>query len=106
VSEADALRSEIEQSRAAMARTLDALSTRLDPRVQSHRLAGQFAERAQHAYQRGRAAAPPPVRKAFDRLTEAARPYAQRAAKEPKRAALVAGGTLAALLVLRRSRRH
>lgn len=106
MSEADAIRSEIEASRAEMARTLDALSIRLNPRVQSHRLADQMAQRAQHAYKQARAAAPEPVRDALDKVIEAAKPYAQQAAAEPKRTAMIAGGTVVGLLVLLRARRR
>lgn len=106
MSEADALRSEIEQSRAEMARTLGALGTRLDPRVQSRRLAGQWADRAQRAYERARAAAPPPVKTALDGVVEALRPHVRKAAAEPKRTAMIVGGTLVAVVVLRRGRRQ
>jgi hypothetical protein len=106
VSEADAIRSEIETSRAEMARTLDALSVRLDPRVQSHKVADQLSARAQRAYEQARAAAPEPARNALDRISVAAKPYVQRALAEPKRTAMIAGGTVAGLLLLRRLGRH
>lgn len=105
MSEADAIRSEIEQARSEMARTLETLSVRMDPRVQSRRLADQIGERAQRAYTQARSAAPDPVRDLLDTVTNAAKPYARRAAADPKRTAAIAGGALAALLVLRRLRR-
>jgi hypothetical protein len=106
VSEADAIRSEIETSRAEMARTLAALSVRLNPRVQSHKAAGHLSERAQRAYAQARAAAPEPVRNVLDRITETAEPYARKALADPKRTAMIAGSAVAALLVLRQLRRQ
>jgi MYXO-CTERM domain-containing protein len=105
----DAIRAEIEQTRAELAETVDALASKLDVK-------GQAADKAEAAKAKvgakasqAKAAAPEPVQHVMDTVGAKAGPVAHQvnAKVEPHRGKLIAGvgAGLLVLLVLRR-RRH
>lgn len=103
--EAETLRSQIEQTRAELAETVDALAARLDVKAQASRRAHEMQAAATQAYDNAKASAPPQVRQAWDRAEVAAQPVVTKAKEDPRRTAMVAGGVVLALLVLIRLRR-
>jgi hypothetical protein len=105
MSDANQIKSDIEHTRAELAQTVDALSAKLDVKAQAGQRAHEMQARAAHAYGSAKASAPPPVRHAWDRAEVATQPVVVKAKEDPKRAALVLGGGLLALLVLLRTRR-
>jgi hypothetical protein len=105
VSDIDKIRSDIELTRAEMAKTIDALQSKLDVKAFARQRADDAGERAAHAYEQAKAAAPEPVRQALVRAEKAAAPVLAKAAADPKRTATIVGGAFAALLVIRRLRR-
>jgi hypothetical protein len=96
------IRKDIEETRAELAETVDALAAKLDVKAQARHRAQEAADHASAAFDRAKAAAPEPVQHALDRAGEAARPAVAKAKSDPKRTALIAGGLLLALLVIRR----
>jgi hypothetical protein len=105
VTDIEKVRSEIELTRAELARTVDALHARLDVKAIAKERADEVGTRAAEAYQHAKSAAPEPVQQVVERVEHAAAPLVAKAAQDKKRAAMIAGGTLLALLVLRRIRR-
>lgn len=104
MSDIDKVRSELELTRAELASTVDALQAKLDVRALARRRAEDAEHRAAEAYAQVKAATPPPVQHALDRVEGVAAPAVGKAMAEPKRTLLIAGSVLAALLVLRRLR--
>jgi hypothetical protein len=105
VTEADKVRSDIELTRAELADTVDALRAKLDVTALARRRAEELESRAFDGYARAKAAAPPPVRVALDKVEQVAAPVLSRAAQDKKRAAAMLGGTLLSVLNIRRLRR-
>jgi hypothetical protein len=105
MSDARQIKSEIEQTRAELAQTVDALSAKLDVKAQAGHRAHEMQARAARAYGNAKASAPPPVRHAWERAEVTAQPVVMKAREDPKRTALVVGGGILALLILLRVRR-
>ena len=105
MTEIDKVRSDIELTRAELARTVDALHAKLDVKTIAKERADEAGARAAEAYQHAKAAAPEPVQHALGRVETAAAPLVAKAAEDKKRTAMIAGGALLALLLLRRARR-
>jgi hypothetical protein len=105
VTDIEKVRSEIELTRAELARTVDALHAKLDVKALAKERADEAGARAAEAYQHAKAAAPEPVQQAIGRVETATAPLVAKAAEDKKRTAMIVGGTLLALLVLRRARR-
>ncbi|HEU5007101.1 MAG TPA: DUF3618 domain-containing protein [Jatrophihabitantaceae bacterium] len=99
------VRSEIELTRAELARTVDALQAKLDVKAIAKERVDEVGSRAAEAYQHAKAAAPEPVQQAIGRVEHAAAPLVAKAAEDKKRAAMIAAGSLVALLMVRRLRR-
>ena len=106
MSDVDDLKSEIEQARAELADTVDALTAKLDVKAQAAERAHELAGKASERYSEAKQSAPEPVRQALGTVEHAARPVVAKARQDPRRAAVIAGGVVLALLVLRRLRRH
>lgn len=105
MSEIEKVRSDIELTRAELARTVDALHAKMDVKAMAKERADQAGARVAESYQHAKAAAPEPVQHALGRVERAASPLVAKAAQDKKRTALIAGGAVLALLVLRRVRR-
>ncbi|HZY77408.1 MAG TPA: DUF3618 domain-containing protein [Jatrophihabitantaceae bacterium] len=99
------VRSEIELTRAELARTVDALHAKLDVKTIAKERVDEAGARAAEAYQHAKASAPEPVQHAIGRVEQAAAPLVSKAAQDKKRTAMIAGGAVFALLLLRRLRR-
>lgn len=99
------IKADIERTRAELAETVDALAAKLDVKAQARHRAHEAATQATEAVDRARAAAPAPVQQALDTIEEFSRPALAKAAEDKQRTALVLGGALLALLILRRTRR-
>jgi len=104
-SQADAVRAEIEATRADLAETVDALHEKLDVKARATEKVAEAKEKVAESAARAKAAAPPPVQHALDRVGEKAGPISQRVA--PHRGKIIAGAAAigVALLVVRK-RRH
>lgn len=102
MSDIEKVRSDIELTRAELARTVDALHAKLDVKAIAKERADEAGARAIEAYQHAKSAAPEPVQQAIGRVESAAAPVVAKAAEDKKRTAMVAGSALLALLVLRR----
>ena len=105
MTEIDKVRSDIELTRAELARTVDALHTKLDVKAVAKERADEAGTRAAEAYQHAKAAAPEPVQQVIGRVETAAAPLVAKAAADKKRTAMIVGGALLAVLLLRRARR-
>lgn len=103
--DAAAIQADIEQTRAELADTVDALSVKLDVKAQAAQKAHELGERATTKVEQAVAAAPEPVQQALGRAAATARPAVERASADPARTAKIAGAVLVVLLVLRRVRR-
>jgi hypothetical protein len=106
VSDTEDLKSEIERTRAELADTVDALTAKLDVKAQAQHRAQELAGKAATTYGNAKASAPEPVQQAIGTVEHAARPVVEKARQDPKRTAMIAGGVLVALLILRRLRKH
>lgn len=95
MSDPDAIRAEIVATRAELAETANALAAKLDPKAQ-----------AKHALHNAHDATPEPVQQALDRTAQLAQPVIAQVKQDPRRAALLVAGALAALLVARRLMRR
>jgi hypothetical protein len=106
VSEANEIRDDLERTRAELADTIGALTSKLDVKSQARRRAHEAGDAAVLAYENAKASAPPEVRKVLSGAEEKLAPVAARAAEDKKRTASVVGGALVLLLLLRRVRRR
>ena len=112
-SDPDAIRADIEQTRAELAQTVDALSDKLNVKAQAGDKAAAAKEAARQkvaaAAAQAHAAAPAPVQHALDSVGQKAGPVVHQAAGkiEPYRGKIAAGAVVAliALFVVRRRRR-
>lgn len=105
MAQADDIKSEIEQTRAELAHTVDALSSKLDVKAQAGHRAHEMQAMAVQMYDNAKASAPPQVRQVWDRAEVAAQPVVVKAKEDPKRTAMIIGGGVLVLLVLLRLRR-
>lgn len=94
MTDAEQVKADIAATRAELVETANALAAKLDPKTQ-----------ARHKLQELYDAAPEPVRTAWNRGVEIARPLLVKIAADPKRAALIGSGALAGIIVLRRTKR-
>ena len=102
---ADEIREEIEQTRAELGETVDALTSKLDVKAQAHdRVDAAKATVAAKATQ-AKQAAPVPVRNALDQASSAAAPLVEKARPYGKQIAAGVGALLALLFVARRRSR-
>lgn len=104
--EAAAIKADIEQARAELAGTADALAAKLDVKSNVKTAASRTVHQAEHrassAYESAKNATPEPVRKVWSRAESAAQPVVAKAGEDKKRTALIVGGALVAALVVRR----
>jgi len=104
--EADAIKADIEQARAELAGTADALAAKLDVKNNVKTAVNQkvheAGERVTTAYGSVKEATPEPVQKAWSRAESAAQPVVAKAGEDKKRTALIVAGVLATVIVVRR----
>jgi hypothetical protein len=104
--EAAAIKADIEQARAELAGTADALAAKLDVKNNVKTAAKgkvhEAGERVSNAYESAKDATPEPVQKVWSRAESAAQPVVAKAGEDKKRTALIVGGVLVAALVIRR----
>jgi ElaB/YqjD/DUF883 family membrane-anchored ribosome-binding protein len=106
VTEADAVRADIEATRQELADTVNALTEKVNVKARAGDKAAELRQKLTEAAGRARAAAPPPVQRALDATGQKAGPMASRISAQaaPYRGKIIAGSAVlvAALLVLRR----
>jgi hypothetical protein len=102
----DQIKADIERTRAELADTVDALTTKLDVKSQAKQRAAETQAKLSERWQAVTAAAPEPVQQALTKAGEVARPVAAKAAEDKRRSALIAGGAVLLLVVRRRLRRR
>lgn len=100
--EAEAIRADIEQARAELATTTDALAAKLDVKAQARTKAHLAGAWVSSAYRSVQASAPEPVQRAWSKVGAAASPVAAKAAADKRRTALVAAAVILTALVVRR----
>jgi hypothetical protein len=100
--EAEAIKADIEQTRAELAATTDALATKLDVKAQARTKAQAAGAGVSRAYQSARSSMPEPVQRAWSKAGTATSPLAAKAAEDKRRTALVAAAVIVAALVVRR----
>jgi len=105
MSESDAIKADIERTRAELADTVDSLTAKLDVKAQARHRVQEAEQRAVQSYEQAKAKAPEPVRQAIDTVEGAARPLAAKAAEDKRRTMLLVGGVLLAFIIVRRIRR-
>lgn len=105
-SDPDQIREEIERTRADLAQTVNALSTKLDVKQQASQKANELKQTIVGATMRAKQAAPEPVQRSLDRAGTAVAPAVARA--KPYRLHILAGvaGAGFVLVVLRRRTRN
>lgn len=100
--ESEAIKADIEQARAELASTADALAAKLDVKAQAGRKVHEVGARVNTAYESAKSSTPPPVQSAWGKAEVAASPVLAKAAEDKKRTALIAGAVVVAALVVRR----
>jgi ElaB/YqjD/DUF883 family membrane-anchored ribosome-binding protein len=107
-SDPDALRTEIEQTRAELAQTVDALSDRLNVKARLGVKATTMRQQVAGAMSQARQAAPQPAQDSIDRMSNAAAPVlrdvSRRAVAYRGQLICAAIGVLVLVVVLRRRR--
>lgn len=104
--ETEAIKADIEQARAELAQTADALAAKLDVKAQAERKMHEAGNRAAGAYESAKASAPEPVQKALTKAEQVSAPVVTKAAEDKRRTALVLLGAVAAALIARRLTRR
>jgi hypothetical protein len=99
------IKSDIERTRAELAETVDALTAKLDVKEQAKQRVHEIAERAGSKYEQAKASAPEPVQQAIGTVEQAARPVVDKAAQDKRKTAMIAGGVVVLVLIVRRIRR-
>ena len=108
LSQQDVVRSDIEQARAELAATVDALSDKLDVKARAGDKVSEAKAKVVEGAARAKQAAPPPVQHALDVAGAKAAPVVSQVAHKaaPHRNKLLAGAVVAAVvLVIARKRR-
>jgi len=100
--DAEALKADIEQARAELAGTADALAAKLDVKRQANRKLYETNARVVSAYEHAKTTSPEPVQRAWVAAEGAARPVVSKAAEDKKRTALIVAGVITAVLVVKR----
>jgi hypothetical protein len=98
LSQEQIVQSDIEQARADLAETVDALAGKLDVKAQASHKVAEAKQKAADTATRMKQSAPPPVQHALDVAGEKGRPLVQKA--EPHRNKIIAGVAVAVVLVL------
>lgn len=98
----EAIKADIEQARAELAETADALAAKLDVKAQAERKVHEAGDRAAGAYESAKASAPEPVRKTLTKLEQVGAPVVAKVAEDKRRTALIVLGAVAAALITRR----
>jgi chromosome segregation ATPase len=101
----DEIKAEIDRTRADLAETVDALTSKLDVKAHARQRAAQAQAKVGERLQALTASAPPQVQQALARAGEMARPVAAKAAEDKRRTAVVAGA-VGMFFVLARARRR
>ena len=106
----DEIRTDIEQTRAELAKTVDALSDRVNVKARAGDKVGEAKAKVSGAAAQAKAKAPEPVQRALDTVGAKAGPIAHQAAERirPYRKQILVGvgaSTAALLLILRRKRK-
>lgn len=99
------IKADIEKTRAELADTVDSLTAKLDVKAQAKHRVQEVEQRAAQGYEQAKAKAPEPVRQAIGTVEQAARPLAAKATQDKQRTAMVAGGVVVLLVIVRRVRR-
>jgi hypothetical protein len=102
----DQIKAEIERTRADLANTVDALTTKLDFKTQAKQRAAETQAKLTERWQAVTASAPEPVQQALARAGEVAGPVAAKAAADKRRSAMIAGGAVLLVVVRRRLRKR
>jgi len=106
--EAELARQQIEQTRAELAETVDALSDKLNAKAQAAEKVGEVKARIAATAHQAKQSAPEPVQRALDAAGAKASPVAHQVAQRtaPYRGKIIAGALAAAvvLIVVRRKR--
>lgn len=105
MSSEDEIKADIVATRAELAETADAIAAKLDVKAQAADRLHSAGTNITHRYEHAKQQAPEPVQKALTQVEAAAQPVVNAAAEDKKRTALVIGGVLVALLILRRVRK-
>jgi hypothetical protein len=109
-SEKDAVREEIEQTRAELAATVDALSDKLDVKARAGDKVTDVKEKVAETATHLKESAPPQVQHALDVAGQKAGPVVHQvsAKAEPHRGKIIAGSVIAVvvLVIVRRRRRE
>ena len=100
----DEIRAEIEQTRADMGDTVDALTNKLDVKSQAKQRVASVQSSISDKVGQAKAAAPAPVQKALDKTGAAAQPALKKAAPYKVHIAAGVSAVLAGLLFWRRRR--
>jgi ElaB/YqjD/DUF883 family membrane-anchored ribosome-binding protein len=105
---AEQIRTDIEQTRAELADTVDALSDKLNVKARAGDKAGEAKAKVSSAAAQAKAKAPEPVQHALETVGAKARPVAHQASEQirPYRKQILIGvsAAMAVLLILRRKR--
>jgi len=102
MSSSDEIKADIVATRAELAETADAIAAKLDVRAQASERLHTARHQVNERYEQAKGSAPEPVQVAIRKAETAAQPLLNAAAEDKKRTALVVGGAIVALLVLRR----
>jgi hypothetical protein len=100
--EAEAIKADIEQTRAQLAATTDALAARLDVKAQARVKAQAAGGRVSSAYQSARSSMPEPVQRAWSKAGAVASPVADKAAEDKRRTTLMIAAMVLTAFVVRR----
>jgi hypothetical protein len=100
--ESQAIKADIEQARAELASTADALAAKLDVKSQAGKKVHEAGARVTQAYVSAKTSTPEPVQRAWNKAETAASPVVAKAAEDKKRTALIAGAVVVVALVVRR----
>jgi hypothetical protein len=109
VPEADVVRADIAATRAELADTVDALTSKLDVKARASDKVSEVKQKAAATAERAKQAAPPPVQHALNAAGEKAAPVVHRVSTSaaPHRGKIAAGvvALVIAVLTLRRRKR-
>ena len=105
---AEQIRTDIEQTRAELADTVDALSDKLNVKARAGDKAGEAKAKVSSAVAQAKAKTPEPVQHAFETVGARARPVAHQASEQirPYRKQILIGvaAAMAVLLIVRKKR--
>ncbi|SHF74923.1 Protein of unknown function [Jatrophihabitans endophyticus] len=102
----DEIKADIEQTRAQLAETADALAAKLDVKSQAGKKVHEVGEKASAKYDSAKQSAPAPVQQALGKVEHAGAPVVAKAAEDKKRTALIVGGAVAVVFVALRIKKR